>query len=96
MNWLINQLFGSQASSHLGDKIKALVAQYLLTNPGITEAAVQAWVESQADHIILQILVFFPSWATGILTAALNSEIGKLTSQAFQQLAPRATASAGS
>lgn len=96
MNWLINQLFGAQASTHLADKVKALVAQYLLSNPSITEASVQAWVMAQADKLIAQVLVFFPGWASAILTSYLNAEIESLAANAFKSLTAGAIAQAGS
>jgi hypothetical protein len=96
MAWLIRQLFGSQASANLTDKIKALVAQYILANPTFSEASVNAWVMSQADHLVAQVLVYFPGWAVAILTEFLNSEISNVIETAFNQIAPKAVQPASS
>jgi hypothetical protein len=93
MNWLIGQLFGSQAVSHLGDKIKALIAQYMFVNPSFTQISVEAWVQTEADHLIAQVLVFFPGWASAILTQLLNTEVNKLATSAFQALSASASQS---
>lgn len=83
MEWLIKQLFGHSALDHVGDKIKAAVLAFVVSNPAASKAVVVTEITAKADALIPAVLKWFPGWAVPILETLLSAELPNLISAAY-------------
>jgi hypothetical protein len=86
MNWLIGQLFGSRAKAKLTDQVRAAVAGYISSNPGVTRDIAGTWADAEAAPIIARVVAAFPSWSRFLLTIYLQGQVYDLAAKAFDDL----------
>ena len=84
--WAIDHIFGSGTSQHFISDLQQTAALLIAGDPSLSQQAVTAKIESDADELIQNCIGVKNTFALYLLDSLLDNEIGGIVASAYTKL----------